>query len=227
MTEYPEPSFTIRYWDVRPRRLAGPLLAIPVVSQLQVVGSASGVVFSTTDEDIAAVNQDGEVLWGAKAGRATISAWEESAPDYVRTVEVVVAMAIGTGIQPTAADPEDGDGGGAVASVGHRHDIEFESGGTQPVGSESLDGTSKYPARKDHVHAGGGGVFENLEFVRRLPPIPTSGIKMVVWCSAITLPADGSLPAGNGEDIVWVATKFDTVWLPLYSFTQKIGTPGT
>ena len=95
----------------------------------------------------------------------------------------------------------------------------------QPVGAEIAEGDSKNYARSNHVHSG----VVPPEKVRKLPPIPDSGVLYVIWQSATTAPRDISvnppIEAGTGDDHMWSATEYDDEWTCCFYYSDLSGVP--
>ena len=58
----------------------------------------------------------------------------------------------------------------------------------------------------------------SVDTVENLPAVPTSGIRFVYWTSA---------GAGTGDNQVWSATEYDSVWTPEQQTTTNNNTPGS
>jgi hypothetical protein len=58
-----------------------------------------------------------------------------------------------------------------------------------------------------------------IPIVATLPPIPASGVQMVLWGTS------SMITDGTGDGKVWIASQSDTEWQPLYYFTDLSGAP--
>lgn len=69
-----------------------------------------------------------------------------------------------------------------------------------------------------------GGTFD-IEEVRSLPAIPTQGGKFVFWMSETRAPATEEMPAGTGDDQLWIAYEGQDQWFPVQFYSGRSGIP--
>jgi len=175
---YPSPTFTVRYWDVGPKSIQGQ--RTNPTTQLTFRGDSSGLQFSSSDNSVASVNSSGLVTYGGKAGRASISVWEDANPTYVRTVAVEVTAAPGANVQTVGEENAPGESD-RYAREDHQHE-----GVTEGLTIESL--------------------LALIPDVAVLPALPSTGILIVRWCDAAHITGgtgDNQLWIGNSLEERW------------------------
>ena len=78
------------YWDVFPKLIRVSTSEWPQTIPLSIRGSVESPVFESSNNDVAEVDESGNVICGMQPGAAIVMVWHSEARDSVRHVQVEV-----------------------------------------------------------------------------------------------------------------------------------------
>jgi len=90
------------YWDVFPKLIRVSTSEWPQTIPLSIRGSVESPVFESSNNDVAEVDESGNVICGMQPGAAIVMVWHSEARDSVRHVQVeVYGTPMGGGEMPS------------------------------------------------------------------------------------------------------------------------------